>query len=383
MKIGTNLILLGILSMLVGTAFASPLLISELDIWLLPSVPEGPKADFSVSVVYANFTVQDQASDRVSGGFKLSIIDYYLVLNVTNHSDLKAKVARFDFAAAKDITIVPCALGGYSISSGDAADKGHGSAGIVEGVWLDGEWLNVTWVPEGGLDAIWGREEGEPPGILSFHEQIFSELNITVHSYGFGSSSYIIEGENFWMEGVPLQEYIYNNEIVATLIYTNGSWTNVTGRVEVKEKEPYVSVTNSLLDQTINFVETPEGSYPQLGVSSVMSSVYSGTDGFNNTWAPHQSRLILLKGTVDVGAFWEGLESLKEGEITLYTGAFNYVLSDPVNGTYFDTYSSATELKQIQLEITEDGYLYNAILSDNQMFVMDSFGVEAFIEPRK
>jgi hypothetical protein len=378
MKIGTNLFLLGILSMLVGTAFASPLLISELDIWLLPRAPEGPKADFSVSVVYANFTVQDQASSRTSGGYKLSIIDCYIVLNVTNHSDLKAKVARFNFAAAKDVTVVPCALGGYSTSSGDAADTGHGSAGIVEGVWLDGEWLNVTWVPEGGLDKIMGMEDEFPFGFLSFREQIFSELNITVHSYGGGSSWYIIEGENFWMEGVPLQEYIYNNEIVATLIYTNGSWTNVTGRVEVKEKEPYVSVTNSLLELTTNFVETPESSYPEFG----MTNVYSGTDGFNNTWAPHQSRLILLKGTTDVGAFWEGLESLKEGEITLYTGATNYVLDNPVNGTYFDTYSSATEVKQIQLEITEDRYLYNTILSDNQMFVTDSFGVEVFIEPR-
>ena len=379
MKIGANLILLGILSMLVGTAFASPLLISELDIMSFPRVPEGPKADFSVSVVYANFTVQDQASDRTSGGYKLSILDYYFVLNVTNHSDLKAKVARFDFAAAKDITIVPCALGGYSTSSGDAADKGHGSAGIVEGVWLDGEWLNVTWVPEGGLDEIWGREDEGPPRILSFHEQIFSELNITVSSYGFGSSSYIIEGENFWMEGVPLHEYIYNNEIVATLIYTNGSWTNVTGRVEVKE-EPYVSVTNSLLHLMTNFVETPGSNYTSM---FGMSSIYSGADGFNNTWAPHQSRLILLKGTMDVGAFWEGLESLKEGEITLYTGATNYVSDYIVNGTYFNTYSSATELKTVQLDITEDEYLYNIILSDDQMFVTDAFGVEVFIEPRK
>ena len=380
MKIGTNLIVLGILSMLIGTAFASPLLISELDIWLLPRVPEGPKADFSVSVVYANFTVQDQASNRTSGGYHLSILDYYIVLNVTNHSDLEAEVACFDFDAAKDVAIVPCVLGGgCSVTTEDASYTFDGSAGIADGVWLDGEWINVTWVPEGGLDAIWGRnEDGFSFGLYSFYEQVISDLNLTVHSGGFGSSSYIIEGENFWMEGVPIQEYIYNNEVVATFMYTNGTWMNVTGRVEAEEPEQYVSVTNFLLDQTINFVETPESNYPQSGISNV----YSGTDGFNNTWAPHQSRLILLKGTVDVGAFWEGLESLKEGEITLYTGAFNYVLSDPVNGTYFDTYSSATELKQIQLEITEDGYLYNTILSDDQVFVMDSFGVEVFIEPR-
>ena len=379
MKIGTNLILIGILSMLVGTAFASPLLISELDIIPFPRVPEGPKADFSVSVEYANFTVQDQASDRTSGGYNLSILDYYIVLNVTNHSDLKAKGARFDFAAAKDITVVPSALvGGYSTSSGDASDNGHGGAAMVEGVWLDGEWLNVTWVPEGGLDEIWGTEGEIHPQVISLHEKIFAELNISVSSYGFGSSRFIIEGSNFWMEGVPLHEYIYNNEVVATLIYTNGSWIDVTGRVEVKEK-PYVSVTNSLLYLMTNFVETPESNYTSM---FGMSSIYSGADGFNNTWAPHQSRLILLTGTMDVGAFWEGLESLKEGEITLYTGATNYLSDYIVNGTYFNTYSSATELETVQLDITEDGYLYNIILSDDQMFVMDSFGVEVFIEPR-
>jgi len=380
MKIGTNLILLGILSMLVGTAFASPLLISELDIIPFPRVPEGPKADFSVSVEYANFTVQDQASNKVSGGFNLSILDYYLVLNVTNHSDLKAKVARFDFAAAKDITVVPSALGGYSTSSGDASDNGHGGAAMVEGVWLDGEWLNVTWVPEGGLDEIWGTEGETHPQVISLHEKIFAELNISVSSYGFGSSRFIIEGSNFWMEGVPLHEYIYNNEIVATLIYTNGSWIDVTGRVEVKEK-PYVSATGYLLDAQTAF-------YSKNWVDNMSSSnfgpgiVWCGADDFNNTWEPHQSRLILLTGTSDVGAFWDGVESLKEGEITFYTGTTNYVNDAPVNGTYFNTFSSATELKQVQLEITEDGYLYNIILSDDQMFVMDSFGVEVFIEPR-
>jgi len=378
MKIGTNLILLGILSMLVGTAFASPLLISELDIIPFPRVPEGPKADFSVSVEYANFTVQDQASDRTSGGYNLSILDYYIVLNVTNHSDLKAKVARFDFAAAKDITVVPSALRGYSTSSGDASDKGHGGAAMVEGVWLDGEWLNVTWVPEGGLDEIWGTEGETHPQVISLHEKIFAELNISVSSYGFGSTRFTIEGSNFWMEGVPLHEYIYNNEIVATLIYTNGSWIDVTGRVEVKEK-PYVSVTNSLLHLMTNFVETPESNYTSM---FGMSSIYSGADGFNNTWAPHQSRLILLTGTMDVGAFWEGLESLKEGEITLYTGATNYLSDYIVNGTYFNTYSSATELKTVQFEITDNGYLYNTILADDQRLVTDSFGVEVFIEPR-
>ena len=46
MKIGTNMILLGILSMLIGTVFASPLLVSELEIRpYVPPLPKGPTAD--------------------------------------------------------------------------------------------------------------------------------------------------------------------------------------------------------------------------------------------------------------------------------------------------------------------------------------------------
>jgi hypothetical protein len=162
------------------------------------------------------------------------------------------------------------------------------------------------------------------------------------------------------------------------MIYTNGSWVDVTGRVEVIER-PYVSVTNSLLHQMLNFNKDPEHSY----TSDIISSIYSGIGGFNNTWAPHQSRLMMLNGTLnDVGAFWEGLESLKDGEITLFTGATNYVRDCIVNGTYFNTYSSATELKTVQLTITENEYMYNVILSDDQMFVTDDFGIEVFIEPR-
>jgi len=325
-------------------------------------------------VAYANFTVQEQGSTQVSGGYNLSIVDYSIVLNVTNHSDLKAEVGMFNFASAKDIAVVPCALGGYSVSSSDASDDGHGSAAMVEGLWFDGEWLNATWVPEGGFDEIWGTESETHPQIISLHEEIFAELNITVHSFGFGSTRYHIEGSNFWIEGVPLHEYIYNNKIVATLIYTNGSWIDVTGRVEVIEK-PYISVTNSLLHQMLNFNKNPEHSYK----SPIGSSIYSGVGGFNKTWAPNESRLIMLNGTMDVGAFWEGLEFLKSGEITVYVGSNNYLPDQVVNGTYLNTFSSTTELKTVHLEINGNQYLYTTILSDDQMFVADDFGVEVFI----
>jgi hypothetical protein len=83
----------------------------------------------------------------------------------------------FDFSAAKDISVVPCALGGYSTSSSGADDNGHGSAGMVECLWLDGEWLNTTWVPEGGLDEIWGIDDKAHPTVILYLNRF--SLNLT------------------------------------------------------------------------------------------------------------------------------------------------------------------------------------------------------------
>ncbi len=138
--------LIGLFSLLVGTAFASPLLISELEIRPFPGLPEGPKAELSVSVVYANFSVQDNTSiDRVPFPFfetepeNLSAVLYFAVLNITNHSDMDAVLRTAIFCAAKEIN-----AGG---------DKGtHGGMWWAESTWLDGEWVNVTWIPSMQLE---------------------------------------------------------------------------------------------------------------------------------------------------------------------------------------------------------------------------------------
>jgi hypothetical protein len=41
-----------------------------------------------------------------------------------------------------------------------------------------------------------------------------------------------------------------------------------------------------------------------------------------------------------------------------------------------------TQLKSISVEKTADGYLYNNILGENQIFQPDQYGVEVFIKPR-
>lgn len=59
MQIGVKMLIASVLSLLVGIAFTSPLLYSNLDIKPFPKVPEGPKAKFSVDIVYANFNLAD------------------------------------------------------------------------------------------------------------------------------------------------------------------------------------------------------------------------------------------------------------------------------------------------------------------------------------
>lgn len=417
MKITSNLFFIGVISLLIGSVFASPLLVSELDIVPFLLVPEGPKAEFSISVAYANFTINNNSSE----------LEYYIVLNVTNHSDLTARVASTDFAAAQNVTIIPSAFGGFTGThegsgvggtggSNFVPEKGyagHIEAGRVEGVWLDGEWINVTWVPEGGLDEIWfsedilhpeGLDGAWPPpfypyvkkeptvnytdnleGISSFHSG--GARSRAEYSYSYGGTYFRIGGGNYWIEGVPLKEHIVDNEVKTTIIYYNGSWIDVTGRVEVKES-PYVTAANTLL-KTHNFFggeQAEESDSLPGGMASVCTATFgSGSAlprGFSNIWEPHQSRLLVMNGTIAVDVSGKAVEPLKNGEITLYSAATNHLKDEKVDGHYVYTYSSTTELKTVQLDITEDTYIYNTILSDDEMFVMDSFGIEVFIEPR-
>ena len=129
--------------MLVGSAFASPLLLSELEIMPGPFLPEGPKAEFSVNVVYANFSVQDNANITAPDWYpetaNLSAVSYFVVLNITNHSDMAAVIRTSILNVAKEIS-----KGVYNGT--------FGGGYWVEGAWLDGEWVNVTWIPSMQLE---------------------------------------------------------------------------------------------------------------------------------------------------------------------------------------------------------------------------------------
>jgi hypothetical protein len=373
MKIGTNLLLIGILSMLIGTAFASPLLITELG-EIRPykePLPIGPTADVSASIVYANFSVGDTS---VVYNRNVTDLSYFVVLNITNNSDEWAVVKQVNFDAAEKIT-----QGISSDSQFFGEDWTSSSGWEAEGAWVDGEWYNVTWVPNGNfwincLSLIYGEEiRGDVPTV----------------------------GEGYWMEGVQIVDKRVGGTLTNTYMNMNGTWVDVTGRIEVtRMEEPdmskAVSVSGTFFSEmkilgrgsvgsNKAVVISPDGEVTEISDAEIIHAEITTnvTEGFSNLWAPHQSRLIAIstnRRIVSELVEPSRLELLETGPISLRVRVHHRL-----NGTLgvCESSSFSDEIKQVQLELTEDGYLYNIVLAEDQMFVMDSFGVEVFIEPRK
>ena len=410
MKTKTKLILLGILSLLIGSAFATPLLITELEIVPFNVMPEGVKADFNINAEYVNITIQNDIINR-DNELEASL-DYYFVLNITNLSDVPAKLSNSFFAGAKNVTATPSALGGYHATNQDTTSYssssgptngylGNVQGARVEALWLDGDLINTTWVPQGGLWEIWRSEDIFPPkelegvwepnwfqGDTNSPEPYITygggRSNDTGHYYHWGGRVSNIEGGNYWIEGVPLKEYIADNKVKATIIYLNGSWVDVTGRVELLKETPFVSATELLVQINNKFTGLKDDMSSITADSNAQSSVSFGFNseyfyGFDNTWKAHESRLILLKGSITVSNLWNLDDLLEDKEITFYTALTNYVAENVVNGVQVNTVSTATELVTIELEIVGDSFFYNTILSDDQTFVTDSSGLEVFI----
>jgi hypothetical protein len=379
MKFGVKLIIIALLALTVGVAFASPLLYENLVVRPFRRVPQGPTADFGVDIVYANFEVQEQTSDSSS----LPQISYQVVLNITNYSDIAAKLGSVNFAVAQNITLLKGALEGASaISSGEGNSGGHFGT-VIEGIWLDNEWLNVTWIPgvyPDGLGEVmsspWGS--GDTVRYVGAMPTVIPSLPANASETGY------------LIEGVPIKQYYFFNSSASTLllwdtIYVNGTWVDVTGRIRIEH--PVISILGfgTIIQAITNFPPRNAfiGNQPSdetIG-PHVKSTVWSGEGDFNGTWAPQQSRLIELTGTVTVGSI-DALNGFTAGKLNVYAAANNYIYDKPVNGTFYDTSSLTTQLKSISLEKTADGYLYNNILGENQIFQPDQFGVEVFIKPR-
>jgi hypothetical protein len=160
MRTSIKLISVAFLALCIGVAYASPMLLTPPNVHLLPTVAEGPKAEFSINTVYANFsttdgqytyTEYDEARNPTNKTVPATNMTYNVVLNVTNISDKPATVYEVAAAVGKDISVQQSILGG-SISLYDTAEPYPDNGifpsqlfgGIVDGVYLDGKWVNIT-----------------------------------------------------------------------------------------------------------------------------------------------------------------------------------------------------------------------------------------------
>ncbi len=447
MQTGIKLLLAAVLSLSVGVAFATPLYIADMNIKPFPRNPEGPKADTSISVVYANFTISPANTYTVppnsimNSSISTSTLNYEIVLNVTNLSNLGAQIERLGIIAAQDIAVVNTSVGfveynsestnvggvnGGGHSSGTATSDdivpgtqwGHwsqfkdgktqaGGSGLVTGVWLDGNWINITWIP-GTNYPRWPTPSGGwfPPNAT--YESIrdlprlpsLSETWPTTKTIPDLPANATIEGT--WIEGVPIIE-MHNittapgktlDITTVTGIFINGTWVDVTGRVTTAHKQHYARVTNIVAGErryfggeppfAPNFTRNETRPWDEAMANAQKIDITytkTGEAEFTNYWAPNQSRLIMLKGSRELLPNW-GLDSLTAGKVTLLAEEFNCVNDPSVNNTALYTFSGGHWLYQVQVQRTANSYVYNTILDANQMFESDQWGVEVFIKPR-
>jgi len=350
MKFALKLIVFAFLSFSIGIACASPLLVSELNIRPWITHVQGPTAKMNVEVVYANFTLQN-ANNPITNDSGTTI-SYYTVLNITNPSEFTSSLTRVEFLAAQQI----------NNSSGIIGNGG--AEWEAAGAWVDGKWYNLTWVNVSG-----------PSFDMS----------------GNMSLIHVLPGQEYWIQGVRVYDRYVNGVLAATYLDMNGTWTDVTGRITVDH--PSVgggySANGIVAEETHNFENLAVRDYPSNGTTTdpssgwAMRTVYHlvGEGLFNNSWAPQQTRLVLVSGSWDLRkpfADIATMAALQSGNLTFKTMVTNFVASKAgfSNNTVTDTWSDTTELKQAQLTQSGNSFIYNPLSLNNKAFQVDKWGVE-------
>lgn len=405
MRTTPKFIICAMLSVLIGIAVTAPLMASELVVKPWKTQIPGPTAHFNIDTVYANFTTEnaDTPFTKSSG----PTIDYQVVLNITNPSDYPAKLNTVFFGAAKTVTNTT----GQGLLSSIGGNWSSGGGFEAKGAWVDGVWYNLTYV------------NGTYPHFDENGTMTNSPFNIPSSEKGH------------WMEGVQgYERTVHDNEGTHTYTYLNmnGTWTDVTGRITYDKAQNgatyalYGTVANQNLffQRTANHNTTvtitndlnktaglPPNStqitttYPNGGIStnivsgrlndtagitrdSLMKFIDTGEGGFDNLFAPHESRLIVIQGTFEARAYVTTTDNpvttLESGILYLKSTTNNVVDIDPVvdERTYMNTRSTDDAIQQIKLTHIGNSYIYNTVLGANQQFQFDKSGAEATIVPR-
>ena len=365
MKVELKFIIAGVLSFLIGIAAATPLLVNELNIKPWTNHVQGPTARFSIDALYANFTIENADTPlTINSG---PTINYLAAVNVTNPSDYAARLYSVFFGAAKTVTET-------------TAQDLFGSSGSgfeAKGAWVDGVWYNVTYV------------DGSYP---------FFDQNETLMQSLFNQSS---SNKGYWMEGVQgYERTVHNDEGTTTYTYLNmnGTWTDVTGRITVDKAQngPTYAMNGLVANQNLLFQSgnvsvatiTPVLNNSEVEYvndpNPVLKCIDTGEGGFDNLFAPHESRLIVIQGIWEARVYNTNanpVATLQSGILSLKTTTENTVDVNPVvdDRTIMDTRSVDTAVQQIPLTHIGNSYVYNAVLGANQKFQFDQSGAEAFI----
>ncbi len=328
-------ILVAILSLSSGIAFAYPLYYSG---YVEPfhRVPEGPKPDFSMDVVYANFTLQPYDSNtsipkwyNVTSWGQPSELTFYVVMNVTNNSNQTAVVDQFDLCVCN------------STRSASSFFQNVTTGGTTEGLWLDGKWVNVTWVPE--------------------------KNNVPAH----------------FRQGVEIRRNFTMGNLTVVSMMINGTWVNVTDRVKLLDKDTIMPMSDAPMQTEIIArgeirIFTQHSNFLMPGYSVTYVDALSG---FSNQWSSGQSRLILMKGDLPIMPFTRPFSpqvlQYLNSNITL---AFMQASVKFPNNLY-NTHTFKNVNDWIHLESTsEDTWQYNAELLNSYVF-QSGPGVEVFLKP--
>jgi hypothetical protein len=334
--------LVAFLSISSGIAFAYPLYYIGY-VEPLNWITEGPKPELSLDVVYANYTLQPFNSNlpipswyNTTREGQPTFLTFDIVVNVTNYSNRTALI--------NSLSLVTCnsTVGFLSMFQNCTSNKG-----IVKGLWFDGEWLDKSWVPS---------SNGVP---------------------------------GHWREGVNIERSWVNGTLTSVSAYINGTWVDGTDRVRLLEKDSIMPMselavmTELIARGEIRFFN-PRSWQPgdEMGGYSVTN--VNLNEGFNNRWETEQSRLIMFSGILPISArsLPEVVERLNSNITIVSVQADTELQDSNFNGVHTNTHDVPIVYDRISLTTLNNSRIYNAVLDSNQTFNLDSYGVEAFIEPR-
>jgi hypothetical protein len=200
---------------------------------------------------------------------------------------------------------------------------------------------------------------------LALTEKVQIEVDV-VYAY-IGVQNFTQDMTGLWRNSSSIYEY--DLHMVSYFIVLN--ITNLSNKIALIREFEASAAQETTVEQLPNEGTRVSQTNPIVGNYRDVSGYYPG---WSQYWSPNSSRLVAFSGIVELsnaGAY----NALRTGAIFL----FGKAEAKPLGG---GQQSSAYSLKHVQLQTIGKEYLYNAVLSENQMWRMDTNGIDVFIETR-